>query len=893
MEISRIGYRIAWLAVMSIVLSVSPVLAANDFAVEEGGRDLAFSEFWADVSTPGGTNNVHDPLGPDTSFATDAPAFAGESWSSGFILPGVDKGVVYAVAPDDNDDTYVGGRFTQVGSIAANYIARWDGRNWQALGLGVGDAPFTTVYALLNDGHGNLYVGGSFETAGEIDAHNIARWDGNTWHTLGAGVNGTVRSLALDEAGNLYVGGSFTMAGASDAANVAKWDGNNWSALGEGLTFVGGPFQAIVTALEVDQTGNLYAGGWFTFAGQVASSHVARWDGTQWYAVPAFTHVTVSPAVTDLQIGRDGQLYIAGTFSGHVCKWDGVQCSILGTGLGGRFAGGANAIAFDDQGNLYTVGYFSTAGTTDVRNVAMWDGTAWHPLGNGLDGKGRSLEVTGYGELILGGGFRAAGTVAASGIASWDGANYHPLGSGNGLGGYVNDMAMGPSGNLFVGGYFSAAGTADANNIARWDGSRWFPLGEGVDSFVYSLAIDAQDNLFAGGNFVSAGGVEANNVARWNGHAWQPLLTGLDDQVNSLALDSEGNLYAGGLFHAAGGVSASYIASWDGARWSPLDSGMNNSVFALIIGADGYLYAGGNFTMAGGVSANHVARWNGTTWSALGQGTDGTVEVLAVDNVGQIYAGGLFENAGGVTANGIARWDGSRWHSVGSGVTGAYRAGVHAITFDNANTVYVGGNFEMAGSIYANNIAQWRGNSWQAFGSGTDSYVLALELDPAGHLYAGGLFSTAGNLPSVGIALWGAVDRQCNLTVGSYSFSVDDGPVVIDIIVPGTIDCISVEHFSRVHPWATPLQATDHYWQILASDSNGRPAEDYTVDMTLPANFTPDADDTLCRYDGGPWNCAASTFSASNKTITRNGVNQLGAWAIGQPGQSHFVPYLP
>ncbi|MCB0201499.1 MAG: hypothetical protein KDI03_15655 [Anaerolineae bacterium] len=895
MVASRIMRGVTWLVVAAIVLSTaSPALAARVLSGGEGSSDPSTVETWADGILPGDTNNGNSVSVQEAVFPGLAPTSSSTDWSSGFDLPGVGQpGVVYAIAPIATVGAYVGGNFTQTGPISANYVARWDGRSWHALGLGVSGGSYTIVYALLNDGHGNLYVGGSFETAGGITAHNIAKWDGSTWSALGAGVNGTVGSLALDQAGNLYVGGSFSMAGTGNAANIAKWDGSNWSALGAGISFVGGPSPAFVTTLVVDPAGDLYAGGWFNYAGQVASSHVARWDGTQWYAVPAFLHITVGPGVTDLQFGRDGQLIIAGTFGGHICKWNGVRCSVLGSGLGGQVAGGANAIAFDDQGNLFVVGKFSTAGQVSVKNAAMWDGTGWRPLGAGLDGSGLSVAMTDNGEVLLGGSFLAAGAVAVSGITSWDGVHFHQLGNGNGVGGYIHAMARDQVGNLFVGGYFSAAGTAGANNIARWDGSRWFRLGGGVNGAVNSLAIDDQGNLYAGGSFVSVEGVEANRVAKWNGHTWQPLLTGMDGVVNSLTLDGQGYLYAGGSFRTAGGVDAKSIAKWDGARWSPLGDGMNRAVYALVIGQDGSLYAGGAFDMAGGISANHIARWNGTSWSALGEGMDGEVNALAVDHAGQIYAGGSFAHTGGITTNGIARWDGSRWYSVGSGVSSGDSAQVSALTIDDANTLYIGGYFDVAGATLANNIAKWQGNGWQALGSGVDSVVDALHIGPDGHLYVGGSFSTAGNRPSVGIALWGAVDRQCGLTTGSYSFLASGRPVVVNIRVPGTIDCIGVEAFNRVHPWATPTQATDHYWEITATNSTGHPATGYTVDLTLPTTFTPDAEDTICRYADAMWNCAASSFNVSNKTITRNGVDHLSSWTIGISGQSWYLPYLP
>ena len=42
------------------------------------------------------------------------------------------------------------------------------------------------VYALAVSGT-NLYAGGSFSTAGGVPANFIAKWDGSTWSALGSG----------------------------------------------------------------------------------------------------------------------------------------------------------------------------------------------------------------------------------------------------------------------------------------------------------------------------------------------------------------------------------------------------------------------------------------------------------------------------------------------------------------------------------------------------------------------------------------------------------------------------------------------------------------------------------------------------------------------------------
>ncbi|MFH0982846.1 MAG: hypothetical protein V2A79_15090, partial [Planctomycetota bacterium] len=71
----------------------------------------------------------------------------------------------------------------------------------------------------------------------------------------------------------LYAGGYFTWAGDVPANSIAKWNGTQWSALGSGMN-------RYVHALTVfdDGTGPaLYAGGSFTTAGGLASSYIASW----------------------------------------------------------------------------------------------------------------------------------------------------------------------------------------------------------------------------------------------------------------------------------------------------------------------------------------------------------------------------------------------------------------------------------------------------------------------------------------------------------------------------------------------------------------------------------------------------------------------------------------
>src|SRR5688572_4693940 len=65
------------------------------------------------------------------------------------------------------------GFFTTAGDRPANYIAKWDGATWSALGSGMGgnDLPPVSALAVLGS---DLYAGGYFTTAGGSPANYIA-----------------------------------------------------------------------------------------------------------------------------------------------------------------------------------------------------------------------------------------------------------------------------------------------------------------------------------------------------------------------------------------------------------------------------------------------------------------------------------------------------------------------------------------------------------------------------------------------------------------------------------------------------------------------------------------------------------------------------------------------
>jgi hypothetical protein len=279
------------------------------------------------------------------------------------------NGAVRAVVASGSD-LYAGGEFTTTGGVAANYIAKWNGSSWSALGSGMNDE----VHALAVSGS-NLYAAGAFTTAGGIAASRIAKWNGSSWSALGSGMNNTVYALAVSGS-DLYAGGEF-------GSRIAKWDGNTWSGLGSGMNNT-------VYALAVSGSG-LYAGGSFTNADGNAANSIAKWDGNTWSAL-------------DSGVSYDGAF---------------------------PFLPVVYALAVSG-GDLYAGGFFTTAGGTSANYVAKWNGSSWSALGSGMDGgipAVYALAVSGS-NLYAGGLFTMAGGNAASRIAKWDGSSWSPLGSG-------------------------------------------------------------------------------------------------------------------------------------------------------------------------------------------------------------------------------------------------------------------------------------------------------------------------------------------------------------------------------------------------------------------------------------------------------------------------------
>lgn len=456
--------------------------------------------------------------------------------------------------------------------------------------------------------------------------------------------------------------------------------------------------------------GSVYAGGTRLGAAGGWINGLARWDGTGWH-----------PVGTGVQL-LFGQPFVHIAVISAMCEYN---------------------------GDLIVAGTFDRAGGQPVNHIARWDGTAFHPLGQGLvevggDAEVRCLAVFNR-ELYAAGTFDTAGGLPAFGIARWNGSNWLPCGSGlaqppaqQGDGRCL--LIVGPE--LWVGGEFTVAGGVPAANIARWNGASFQPVGQGVDGLVMSLAEDA-GQVCAGGVFQFSGTTLTGPKARWNGTSWQSIGPVVSSEFPITMCTHGGLLYAAGGFLSSTGAFFVALIRWDGQQWTEVGGvaglivGQTQAYVQALTSIGTTLWVGGNFTRCGNppldgtvVASTGVAAFDGTNWSqrGIGLGIDGIVTKVIPYRGGWVAVGN-FASAGGVGAKHCAFFDGDRWQRLGTFDYDLFDAA------DYQGDLIVSGVFTTVNGLPIRGMARLRDTTWTQVGPGIGHLITV----HGGRLYAGNL----------------------------------------------------------------------------------------------------------------------------------------------------------
>ena len=673
-------------------------------------------------------------------------------------------------------------------SIYAQSVGQWDDRFHSPRLEGV-------THAVAADPE-HVYVAGRVDLIGAV---GIARWDGNSWHALGSGLDGDVHVMTIGPDGMLYVGGDIQRAGDATGANIVKWNGSMWEAVAnysDQITriAVGDNGVACVGYLEIRETGH--------GSGSRQSVHGNSINCFGQNVPPKIPEMT---GVYSMVFGRGDTLYAVGNRGSRpdliFAVWNGSEWSTEDLGVSVRTLGfndetlygiGDNVMVNgldgwveeasipDDSRGIYAGDPlrqpFYVAGEIADRPVIFkLEHDEWSVVADSLRGwRIRSLALDDEGNLYVAGDFEHESRPQIAHFARWDGQSWDtPATGGYGLVSLVRALARGPDGCIYAGGEFTMAGPTPVKGFACWDGQQWLPVRDAdgpVPQFVTSMTSSADGFLYVIGRSSDAEDQSSNRIFQRTTSGWSAIPGPVSAELpygglhaSVVAADSGGALYVAGRSVEPEELAKFGIARWNGREWHALGAGgrlNREGVADMTVAPDGRLIVAGEFQHLDGVEANGLAAWDGVRWSSFGEGASGEMDQVRVNAVAYVgdtlYIGGSFSAVDGVPARFIAYFDGAEWHELDGGLTGA----ADVLLPTRKRDLFVGGRFGSAGGTVSRKVARWSGGMWKALDRGVSrqfgasTIVLALAEAPDSSIFVGGHFLKSGEEDSYNIARW-------------------------------------------------------------------------------------------------------------------------------------------
>jgi len=738
--------------------ALTPVLAGYDFQ-PEGYRYASL-----------GANE-------DASFVAYRQTSSNE-YSSNLWIP---NGAVRASVVR-GDTLYIGGDFTSLrgigehGAVVSTVTGAADGRFGKINGK---------VYAVVPDGAGGWYVGGTFTSArgleGNVARRNLAHLlpDGTLDETWNPGANGKVHALAVVGT-TLYVGGSFTEIADGARKGVAALDGATgaltaWDAqLDMASQRTGLPLTVNALLVSGDR---LFVGGVFdTAGGGVHRANMAQFNLT----------------------------------TGNLTEWE----------IGARAMGQVRSLALSEEtGTLYIGGIIFFPGESQGKYFATVDATTgasragFNPPRPG--GHINSMAVVGN-NLYIAGDFSGFQEVVGNqtityfrkgGVALLDATtgaikDWNPVLQHSGNTGTYGSVLLAVNSTVYVGGGFTHAGgegsvpataSQTRTGLAAYDASTgaltsWNPVTGGN---VTAFALNGT-SLFVGSSPATAG-VERKHLAAIDINTGQPTdwNPGADGSVHDLAL-GDTTIFVAGRFKNIGGArhlkaAEVELATGRVTEWNP-SANLDNFVDPPPVGfgsapdprvsineiavAGGRVLLGGKFdspdTDLGRPALIAVSRTSGQIldWDA-GFAAGSEVRELLVDG-DTVYVGGKFTAVGGQTranlaALNIATAELNAWSPSVTSAGNASDAHVAALAIAGGG-IYVGGDFGEVGGQAHRDLAEvslqtaqptlWNPDV-KPLTAGDPAYVESVSITGS-LVYAGGSFGFVGDAERRGLA---AIDR--------------------------------------------------------------------------------------------------------------------------------------
>jgi hypothetical protein len=709
--------------------------------------------------------------------------------------PLVTDGNVTAFAKSGNT-LYIGGSFERIGMRTGPLVTTDASTGDLEPGLPVVSGNFGWVAALVPDGAGGWYIGGSFTHVGAAARSNLAHVlaDGSVDPSFNPAPDATVRSLVLSGS-TLFAGGDFQTIGGQSrtglaALNATTGNATSWApnpdsdvgsmALSAGTLYVAGDFsnigatpQARAGLAAVDtSTGNATSWNPNPTDPDSVNLNALAVSGSTVYVAGRFSSIGATPAARH-------DLAAVNATTGDATSW-----APNPTSGSDPEESGVEAIAVAPSGNtVYVGGVFDHIGATPVArsdlaavDAGSGDATGWHP---DPDGQVQGIFLGGSNAYVTGpfAHIGQSSPVARRGLAAID------TSTGNATGwnpdpddseGDVSGLAVSGSHVILAGAFDSFRG-APRDGLAAVDVSTgqllpWNPgpTSSGGFPFVTTLAV-AGSTVYVGGQFDEIGrttrvprtDLAAVDASTGETTGWDPQP---DGPIGQLVTDGSTVWTAGSFSHIGtnnaprAGLAAINAGSGAATTWDP---NPDSVVFALALGGS-TLYVGGEFSTLDGQSRSLAGAFDTATGNLTGwdPAVDSSPNAIVPDG-SKVYIGGSFGHLGGDPHTGLARVNATTG-AVDSSWDPIVDDSVGAIALHDGLVYFAGvfGHVDSASRVAVAAVDASTGTDLDAFdpfGSTTTGPSVAAILggDSPDQLFVGGQFGSLDLAPNRSLALFG------------------------------------------------------------------------------------------------------------------------------------------
>ncbi len=201
------------------------------------------------------------------------------------LSPGLDSDSAFLALAASNTVLYAGGTVTgNVNNAAVNGLVLYDLKSAaysypQPPAFGGENVAVNAITVRPNKSPVQVYVGGSFDTAGSLGCPTVCVFENGAWNPPGSGLTGSVTSLTWQNTDKLLAGGNLTVS--NNATSLATYDTtkSQWTAVSGAAENIPGP----VTALA--PTNNDASSFWVAGQSRNNSAFLVKYDGNSYSSV--------------------------------------------------------------------------------------------------------------------------------------------------------------------------------------------------------------------------------------------------------------------------------------------------------------------------------------------------------------------------------------------------------------------------------------------------------------------------------------------------------------------------------------------------------------------------------------------------------------------------------